>query len=117
MCHLVVLAFPGAINHSHGTLASFDLIKILKKEKVFLVFIEKGWSFVSVSSGALGWCDLPTLKATLCTSELSCVRLCLPTHPSVSLLNREAYALFIVGTQSLHAVHQLLILKTRLSSC
>lgn len=117
MCHLVVLAFPGAINHSHGTLASFDLIKILKKEKVFLVFIEKGWSFVSVSSGALGWCDLPTLKATLGTSEPSCVRLCLSTHPLVSLLNREASALFIVGTQPLHAVHQLLILKTKLCLC
>lgn len=85
MRHLVVLAFPGAINHSHGTLASFDLIKILEKEKVFLVFIEKGWSFVSVSSGALDWCDLPTSKATLGTSELSCVGLCLPTHPPVSL--------------------------------
>lgn len=115
MCHLVVLAFPGAINHSHGTLASFDLIKILKKEKVFLVFIGKGWSFLSVSSGALGWCDLPTLKATLSTSELSCMRLCLPTHSPVSLLNREA---------SLHRrypippeVHQLLMLKMRLSSC
>lgn len=55
MCHLVVLAFPSAINHNHGTLASFDLIKILRKEKVFLVFIEKGWSFVSVSSGTLSW--------------------------------------------------------------
>lgn len=77
MCHLVVLAFPSVINHRHGTPASFDLIKILKKEKVFLVFIQNCWSFISVSSELLIAWDLTTLQATFDTSESSCLRLCL----------------------------------------
>lgn len=70
MCHLVVLAFPSAINHRHGIPASFDLIKILK-EKSFLAFIKNYWSLVSVSSGLLIGRDLSTSRATLGTSEFS----------------------------------------------
>lgn len=53
MCHLVVLAFPSTINHSSGTPASFDLIKIFKKKNSFpCFFFESCWSFVFVSSRA-----------------------------------------------------------------
>lgn len=117
MCHLVVLAFPSAINHSHGTLASFDLIKIVKKEKVSLFFIGKGWSFLSLFHlGPLVVWPTHIKSHSEYFCELSCMRLCLPTHSPVSLLNREASALhrrYPIPPE----VHQLLILKTRLSSC
>lgn len=104
MCHLVVLAFPSAINHSHRTPASIDLIKMLKKGKVFLVFIENLWSFVSASSGLLIFCGLPTSHTTFGTSE--CTDVC-PHHPPTPLFGLESFVLFLLGPQPLHLACQL----------
>ena len=108
MCHLVVLVFPSAINHSHRILASFDLIKIFRERKSFPCFY---WDVLVIHVCFIwgSWLDVtyPHCKPLWVLQSLAvCICVC-PHHSPSSLLGPEALALFILGPQS-QSLHQVI---------